>query len=129
MLRGIIIVGLGGFLGSVSRYLTTHYIHKLFDTNFPLGTLIVNILGCLFIGFILGLFEKGSIVSADLRLFLTVGFCGGFTTFSTFTNDSINLANETEIFYLMLYIGFSIFIGISSTFIGRILANYIWIWK
>jgi len=129
MFKGAIIVGLGGFLGSVARYLSSQLIHKFFNTNFPLGTLIVNLVGCLLIGLLLGLFEKGSLISSDLRLFLTVGFCGGFTTFSTFSNDSVNLVNDTEVLYLMLYMGLSIFAGISFTFIGKNLANYMWSWK
>ncbi len=126
MFRGALIVGIGGFLGSVTRYLTSQLIHKIFPTNFPLGTLIVNLAGCLLIGIIFGLFEKGSILSSDLRLFLTVGFCGGFTTFSTFSNDTINLVNDSEVLYLMIYMGISIFAGISFTYIGKGIANYIW---
>lgn len=129
MLKGAIIVGLGGFLGSVARYISSQFIHKIFSTNFPLGTLIINLIGCFLIGFLLGLFEKGSLISSDLRLFLTVGFCGGFTTFSTFSNDTVNLVNDTEVLYLMLYMGLSIFAGISFTFIGKNLANYIWSFK
>ena len=126
MFKGAIIVGLGGFIGSVSRYLGSQLIHKIFNTSFPLGTLIVNLIGCFLIGLLLGLFEKGNLISSDVRLFLTVGFCGGFTTFSTFTSDSVNLINDSEVLYLMLYMGLSIFAGISFTFIGKYLANYIW---
>ncbi len=73
MFKGALIVGLGGFLGSVTRYLSTQLIHRLISTNFSLGTLIINLTGCLLIGFIFGLFEKGNLISSDLRLFLTVG--------------------------------------------------------
>ncbi|MEI6089214.1 MAG: fluoride efflux transporter CrcB [bacterium] len=126
MFKGVLIVGLGGFLGSASRYMLTQLIHKLFSTNFPLGTLLVNIVGCLIIGFLLGIFEKGSLISPQLWLFLTVGFCGGFTTFSTFSADSVNMINDREVFYLISYIGISVFAGISCTFLGKFLANYIW---
>ncbi len=126
MFREAIIVGIGGFIGSVSRFLSSQLIHKFFSTNFPLGTLIINLAGCLLIGILLGLFEKGSLISSDLRLFLTVGFCGGFTTFSAFSNDSLNLFNDSEMLNLTLYIGFSIFAGLLLTFLGKYIANFIW---
>lgn len=125
MLKAAIIVGLGGFIGSVSRYLSSHFIHKYFETNFPLGTVFVNLAGCFLIGIFFGLFEKGHIISPEMRLFLTVGLCGGFTTFSSFTNDSMNLANEAEIMKLSLYIGISVVAGIYMTMLGRNLVNYI----
>ncbi len=126
MLKGVIIVGIGGFLGSVSRYLLSQFIHRAINTNFPLGTLVINILGCFLIGLLFGLFERGSLISPNMRLFLTVGFCGGFTTFSTFSNDTVNLVNDSEVFYLFLYTGLSIFAGIGCTFLGKFLANYLW---
>jgi fluoride exporter len=126
MFKGVFIVGIGGFIGTVARYLLSQFIQKYFNTAFPLGTLIINILGCLIIGFLFGMFERGSLISSELRLFLTVGFCGGFTTFSTFSNDSVNLINDGELLYLMLYMGLSIFAGISFTFLGKILADYLW---
>jgi CrcB protein len=126
MFRAAIIVGIGGFLGSVLRFISTTFFQKVFGTTFPLGTLIVNLVGSLLIGFLLGLFERGSLISPDLRIFLTVGFCGGFTTFSTFTNDTVNLVNDNELLYLMLYMGLSIFAGISFTFIGKNLVSLIW---
>jgi CrcB protein len=124
MFRMAIIVGVGGFIGTVVRYFTSNLIHKLFPTNFPLGTLVVNLAGCLLIGVIIGLFEKGSILSLELRLFLTVGFCGGFTTFSAFLNDTINLASESEMLSLAFYTGISIFAGIACTFLGKGIVNY-----
>lgn len=126
MLKGAILVGIGGFIGSVARYVTTVFVHKIFSTNFPLGTLIVNLVGCFLIGIILGLFEKGEVLSPEMRLLLSVGFCGGLTTFSTFTNDTINLINDREVLFLTFYMGVSIFLGISLTLFGKIVVNYIW---
>ncbi len=126
MLKGVLLAGIGGFIGSITRYVTTVFVHKIFPTNFPLGTLIVNLVGCFLIGIILGLFEKGEVLSPEMRLMLSVGFCGGLTTFSTFTNDTINLINDREVLFLMLYMGVSIFLGISLTLLGKTVVNYIW---
>lgn len=125
MFKGAMIVGIGGFIGSVARYLLSDWVHKTFDTNFPLGTLIINIVGCLLIGFILGLFEREALISTELRLFLTVGFCGGFTTFSTFSNDSLNLAGDSQMLLTGLYIGLSVFAGIAFTFFGKYLSGFV----
>ncbi|TAL67602.1 MAG: fluoride efflux transporter CrcB [Bacteroidetes bacterium] len=126
MLKNTLLVGFGGFIGSVLRYLTTLFVHKIIITNFPLGTLIINLIGCFIIGIFYGLFDKGNLLSPNLRIFLSVGLCGGFTTFSNFSNDTINLVNDSELLYLMLYMGLSIFAGISMTFLGKSIINYLW---
>ncbi|MCX6148179.1 MAG: fluoride efflux transporter CrcB [Candidatus Kapabacteria bacterium] len=126
MLKEALIVGLGGFIGSASRFLLSQFINKYFNITYPLGTLIINLFGCFLIGIILGLFEKENIISPNLNLFLTVGICGGFTTFSTFSNDSLILFNESDYLGLTFYMGISIFFGILLTFVGRHLVNYLW---
>ncbi|MGE5480865.1 MAG: fluoride efflux transporter CrcB [Chloroflexota bacterium] len=124
MLKQVIIIGTGGFIGTVARYLTTELAHKSINTNFPLATLAINLAGCFLIGVFFGLFEKGNLMSAELRLFLTVGFCGGFTTFSAFANDSINLYSDSEFLYLSLYLGVSVFAGLLMTYFGKSIVNY-----
>jgi len=123
MLKGALIVGCGGFIGTVSRYFLSQYIHKLSNTVFPIGTLIINLSGCLLIGILFGLFEKGNLISSDLRLFLTVGFCGGFTTFSTFSLETFNLLKNSEFLFASLNIFLSVFLCLAGTYLAYILSN------
>ena len=80
MLKLILFIGTGGFLGSVSRFLVSRYFQQVFLSSFPYGTFIVNILGCLLIGVLYGIFDRSGAVSPEWRLFLVAGFCGGFAT-------------------------------------------------
>jgi CrcB protein len=114
----IILVGVGGFLGSVFRYLVTILLARQFTTSFPLGTLTVNIVGCFLIGILFALSEKGNLLTPEWRIFLTTGFCGGFTTFSTFSYESIRLLQDGEILYLSLNVIVSVVIGFASTYLG-----------
>ena len=84
-------MALGGACGSVARYLLSKLVQDNALSNFPFGTMTVNILGCLLIGMVYGLAENNISISPALKLLLTVGFCGGFTTFSTFMNESLSL--------------------------------------
>jgi len=120
MFKMIIIAGAGGFLGTVFRFLASRYFQNLASTSFPLGTFIVNIVGCLLIGMFYALAEKGDILSAEWRIFLTVGFCGGFTTFSTFTGDNLALLRDGNFLYFSLYTGLSVFLGLLATWFGHL---------
>ena len=88
MLRDFFLVGMGSFLGGGSRFIVSKVIQAWAPLSFPLGTFAVNILGCLIIGFLSGLHWPGGWMSPSMKLVLTTGFCGGFTTFSTFMNES-----------------------------------------
>jgi fluoride exporter len=123
MFRMILIIGTGGFIGSVLRFLASKYFQNLFFTSFPYGTLIVNITGCLLIGLFYGLSEKGNVLTPEWRMFLTVGFCGGFTTFSTFANENLALLLDAEFFYFLLYTGLSIFLGILAVYLGNMITK------
>lgn len=115
----ILSIALGGALGSVLRFL----ISKMFTTSFPLGTLVVNVVGCLLIGLFYGLFaNKGCSLSAETRAFLTVGLCGGFTTFSTFMNDCSKLVTLEQYLQVALYLSLSIILGFIAVYIGQKLA-------
>lgn len=84
MLKTLLLIGSGGFLGSICRYLLSRFVTHQWPSAFPYGTFVVNILGCLLIGLLMGL-SFSHIISAQTRLFLAAGFCGSFTTFSTFS--------------------------------------------
>ena len=110
----ILLIGLGGFLGAVSRYLLNEAVIKYIPTNFPIGILIVNIFGCLFIGLVLG----NSMISKDyLYYFFAVGFLGSFTTMSAFSFQAIELFN-TNILIACSYIISTILLTILATYIG-----------
>lgn len=118
MIKLILLVGTGGFLGTTARFLTSRYFAAYFPSSFPYGTFVVNVLGCLLLGIIYGIAERGNFISSEWRMFLTVGFCGGFTTFSAFAAENIAMLRDTEYFNFFLYTGSSIFIGLLATFAG-----------
>jgi len=123
MFRLIFIVGTGSFIGGVSRFLISRFIQNYADSAFPFGTFIINISGCFLVGLFYGLSERGNNLNPDWRLFLTVGFCGGFTTFSTFANENIALLKESEFFYFALYTSLSVFLGLLATYIGNLITK------
>ena len=118
MLKTLLFIGMGSFTGGVLRYLISRYVQSFLTPSFPLGTLLVNILGCFAIGLFYGLFERGNLMNPNLRMFLTVGFCGGFTTFSTFMNENFQLIKDDNFFYLSLYVGLSLFVGFIMLYLG-----------
>jgi CrcB protein len=123
MIKTLLLIGTGGFLGSISRYLASRFLQNSIPSSFPYGTFFVNITGCLLIGIIYGLSEKSSLLTPEWRLFLAVGFCGGFTTFSTFANENLALLRDGEFFYFFLYTGLSVFLGIAATFMGVLMTK------
>jgi fluoride exporter len=121
MYKLLLIIGSGSFLGGIARFLTSRYIQGHTLSTFPLGTLIVNISGCFLIGLFYGLSERGNLINAEWRMFLTVGFCGGFTTFSTFANENMALVREGNFFYFALYTALSVFLGLLATYLGTLI--------
>ena len=112
-------------MGSVGRYLMQLAVVRHFAHPFPLGTLLVNVLGCLLIGLFYALAAKGALASPELRLLLTTGLCGGFTTFSTFSYESLNLLENGQYGLMALYIMGSVLLGLLATLggigLGRLL--------
>lgn len=118
MIRTLLFIGTGGFLGTVSRFLISKYSHQIFQTTFPFGTLIVNLTGCFVLGLIYGIMERGDFMTSDIRLSLTVGFCGGFTTFSTFALENASMLKDGNTIHFLIYTFVSVIIGTGAFFAG-----------
>ncbi len=116
MLKTITLVGIGGAIGSILRYFASAGIQNKFLSSFPFGTLCINISGCFLIGIIYAFAEKNDI-SPEWRFFLATGICGGYTTFSTFSLESLSLIRNGEILYATLYITLSVMLGVLATFL------------
>lgn len=117
MLKELLLVGSGSFIGGVLRYLLSCLI-KFDGTHFPYATFLVNIIGCFVIGIIYAISLKNNILSNHTILFLTVGLCGGLTTFSTFSKESLQLVQNGLIGLTAVYIILSIAVGIFTVFLG-----------
>lgn len=116
-MKQVLLVGIGGFAGSILRYLAYLWIDKRFISVFPLSTFLVNVMGSILLGFIVGLFVKSNI-SPDLRLFLGVGVCGSFTTFSTFAMENVTLIEQRDIVTTLTYTFVSLLVGILMALAG-----------
>ena len=123
MIKTLLLVGTGGFLGSISRFLASRLIQENLPVAFPFGTFSVNITGCFLIGLIYGFSERSSLLTSEWKMFLAVGFCGGFTTFSTFANENLALLRDGDFFHFLLYTGLSVFLGITATFLGVLITR------
>ena len=118
-MKSLLIVALGGGLGSVGRYLLSGWIlHRVVAWQFPLGTFVVNVLGCLFVGLVGGLVVKHDLLSPDWRLFLFTGIAGGFTTFSAFGLETFYLLRKDEIGVAAAYVVLSVLIGLLVLWAG-----------
>lgn len=120
MVKSLLIIGSGSFIGGILRYIISRLIENNNVSSFPFGTFVVNIFGCFLIGIFYGLSEHNNLLNAESRLFLTVGFCGGFTTFSAFANENVTLLKDGNFFYFALYAGLSVFLGIMATYLGNV---------
>ena len=117
-------VGVGGFLGSVGRFVVAGFFNRLSPAlAFPIGTLAVNILGCFLIGLLHGLAESRNLLGADIRVFLFIGVLGGFTTYSTFGFESLALLKDGEFFKTSANILLHVIVGLSAVWIGDTLGR------
>jgi len=118
MTRSFIMVFLGGGLGSVVRYSLGRWIGALHNYNFPYGTLVVNIIACFILGLIIGLADHKQLFTAPARLFWTVGFCGGFSTFSTFSQETFYLIQGGFNLSMIVYVTLSLLFCVFSVYLG-----------
>ncbi|CAN5150942.1 fluoride efflux transporter CrcB [soil metagenome] len=120
----ILAIGLGSFLGGISRYLLVQYIQTKSLSAFPFGTLAVNVTGCLFIGIVLGLYQRQAL-PVDWVLFLAIGVLGGFTTFSAFSSEAVTMLRDGQIISSITYILGSVLLGLLATAAGLFLVKLI----
>lgn len=117
-MKNFLLVALGGGLGASFRYFAQGFIQNYANNLFPYGTMIVNIFGCLAIGFLMSFFEYEFTATPELRIFLTTGLLGGFTTYSSFSYESIMMLKEGNYYNGIIYIAGTLFLCLFSTFVG-----------
>jgi CrcB protein len=123
----IFLAGLGGFIGSSLRYGMTGYVQQWSRSiDFPYGTLAVNLIGCFLIGFLSQLAESRGVFTADSRTFVFIGILGGFTTFSAFGNETMNLWREGDNTLALANIAAHLILGLGAVWASRALAYQIW---
>jgi fluoride exporter len=116
-------LAIGGSVGTISRYLLGGFVYSVFGASFPYGTLVVNLLGCLIIGFLSALAEEKFLLGSNMRVMLMVGFCGAFTTFSTFILETNNLVRDGEMLRAFMNLFISVLAGFILFRIGVLIAE------
>lgn len=122
-MKQFLIVFVGSGLGGVLRYLVNKLFFNIHPSIFPYSTLIVNVLACFIVGLVVGLSFQKDILNPNLKLFLIVGFCGGFSTFSSFSNETISLFQQQNYLYSFLNVILSLCLCLGATFLGLFLSN------
>ena len=123
----ILFVGVGGFIGSVLRYAVAGWVQQLSRSlDFPYGTLMVNLIGCFVIGFLGELAEARGIFASETRLLIFIGLLGGFTTFSSFGNDTLNLVRSGQMFNALTNVAVNVILGLLLVWLGRTVAYLVW---
>ncbi|MGI9309252.1 MAG: fluoride efflux transporter CrcB [Gammaproteobacteria bacterium] len=117
----VLLVGAGGFIGSALRFIVSSWAQRsALIAGFPLGTLVVNVIGCLLIGVLSGLAEQRQLLEPGQRLFLSVGILGGFTTFSTFAFETVSLLQEADVARAIINVLLQVTLGCIAALLGFI---------
>lgn len=119
----MLMAGAGGFIGTCCRFLINRLFLNIWKAPFPLATFTINILGCLIFGILSGYLARTGLVSQKLNALLIVGFCGGFTTFSTFSSEAFNLGVNGATLTSFVYVGGSIIVGLGALWLGLIITK------
>ena len=125
----LLYVALGSAIGGVSRYLVGGLVQRMLDTTFPAGTLLVNVTGSFLLGAIIRYALETPSLTPEVRAFLTIGFCGGYTTFSTFSYETMALLEDGEWARAGVYITASVILSLIATFLGLALARQVIVWR
>ena len=118
----LVVIGFGGAIGAISRYLLSGWVHSFMGASFPWGTFVVNMVGSFVIGFCGGIVEEVTL-SQNMKLFIFMGLLGSFTTFSTFSYENFQMVRDGEYGFIAANVGASIFVGFVMVFAGIILAR------
>lgn len=123
MIKSMLIAGIGGFIGTCGRYLvgkvSSHWLDHTWAQPFPLGTFLVNIIGCFIIGMLFGMAEKYHFITPNMSILLITGFCGGFTTFSSMSDDMYLLVQGRHMLLFVLYLVLTLVLGFLLVWAGR----------
>ncbi len=119
-MKNYLLVFFGGGIGAVGRYWLSGLVPRYLGSSFPFGILFVNIIGCFLIGFLMTFLEERFLINPSMRIFLTIGILGGFTTFSTFSYETFAMLHESEYLKAILYVTFSVVLGLLATIVGSI---------
>ena len=126
-MTNILLVGFGGFIGSILRYLVSGAVQQSMKRlDFPYGTLAVNLIGCFIIGVLAQYGEVRGAFSSESRAFIFFGLLGGFTTFSSFGNDTVNLVREGFVMNALANVGANVALGLLAVWLGRSIGSLIW---
>jgi CrcB protein len=122
-------IAAGSAIGGMSRYLVGGLVQRILDTTFPAGTLLINVTGSFLLGAILRYGVETPTLTPELRAFLTVGFCGGYTTFSTFSYEAVALLEDGEWGRAGAYVGLSVLLSLAAALLGFALARQAIVWR
>jgi CrcB protein len=122
----VLLIGIGGFVGSIARHLLSGAVQSATAATFPYGTLAVNVLGCLVIGALSELADARAFLSSDARALLIIGCLGGFTTFSAFGNETMNLVRDSDWIRAAANVAAHVVLAIGAVWLGRAAAHLVW---